>query len=273
MTIQEMINSCTTGLVLVSPGNYAISETLEMVSGVDVVLSRGAKLRMVADVDVIHMRPGMTFRGGDIYLTETYTASAVVFDGKYQFGRSTLSILTGVSIHGWPSKMSGNGVRLYAGDADQDKVDNVIIRDVAISNVQNAIDLQVLGENGTCWVNGNLLDNISVGACETIIKSRSPLTHVPGGVVGNRFLNFFHQASNEITPDPDAGAIHTQGYFRRNVIHGLSSFDWRGTYPDRPFVVCDEYAVYNRFVLAGVFDLVADNGTGNEIISLRPIGA
>ncbi|MBD2866191.1 glycosyl hydrolase family 28-related protein [Paenibacillus oceani] len=216
VAIQSAINAISTlggGEVIVPPGNYNISATIEIKSNVHLRCSHGVTLRPKSDIHMIKIRKNGQLSGPrlETYDLADFTKSCIYLDGSdlYAFDHNT--VIRNVVIYGkygrvtTPEDRGGTGIYFHA-TGDGSNICGVRVYDVSIIYVGKGIHLHAenAGDGTSQWVNGNQFSMISFSGVQYDIYMegtihRDPVHNGTYQVSGNTFVDLQTQTFTSIT--------------------------------------------------------------------------
>jgi hypothetical protein len=248
------------GEVLVTDGDWAVSQTITTAPGVDLRLTKQAMLRATANIDVVSLARGSSLIGGVVncWHIAGYDRAAILLDGANNY--YPLHGLTSVSDVRLIGNGSGAAIRMRSTGQTISAVTGVTFQNLAVNRFGVALDfIASAPETGINWINANMFSNISVIGGQYLMRMAPEGT---GGceISGNLFSNIFWQVGAE-----SLCAVKLDAVAAYNQISNLMVFDWQdatGPYIVDIATLCRQ----NRVWFGAYADLRHIRNLGNDNI-------
>lgn len=221
-SIQAAIDAAS-GEVLIPAGVWDVSQTITGRAGVNLILSHGATLRAVADVDIYRPAPRGGIQGGTLDCTlPGYSHAAILLDGQKHFYLQP-TIIADVQINGGGT---GTGIRFQAYQQmdSYPYVFGVVVRDFGIANFTRGIWMEIIevaNSEQLASINANQFGNGYFDRCRYAIYM-DYIESAPStlrGIGGNTFSNI------QVQPDANSlRAVYCEG--GHNLFINLFVWDW-----------------------------------------------
>ncbi|MFC3767300.1 glycosyl hydrolase family 28-related protein [Paenibacillus sp. GCM10012303] len=212
----DYIESIGGGEVIVPPGNYNISATIEVKPKVHLKCAHGCTIRPTADVNMIKLRKNAQISGArlDTYSFVDFNKCCIYVDGSDKFAFNHNTSIKSMVLYGRHERVvrskeedehSSTGIYLYA-TGNGNNVCGVHIYDINIIYFGKAIHLHAenAGDDTSQWVNGNQFDMIGFSGNQYDIYTTGSIYRHPvhNGIYetsGNIFTNIQIQPTENIT--------------------------------------------------------------------------